>query len=61
MRDEHDLYRTTLIIDPNASELLSRSSVTLPGNPIPAGTVTSSTTYETPKVVDAVRGWQAHG
>jgi hypothetical protein len=52
MRDEHDPYRTTLIIDPDTSQLLSQSSVTLPGNPIPAGTVTSSSTYETPKVVE---------
>lgn len=54
MRDEADSNRVTLIIDPDTADLLAKTSVGLPGGPIPAGTVTSTQTYGTPKLVDAI-------
>ncbi|MEA2332601.1 MAG: hypothetical protein QOH58_2739 [Thermoleophilaceae bacterium] len=53
MRDEDD-NRVTLIVDPRTSQLLGEISVTLPGSPIPAGTVVESSTFSAPKIVDAV-------
>jgi hypothetical protein len=54
MRDEHDPFRITLIVDPDSAQLLAKTMVTLPGNPIPAGTVTASQTFDTPRIVGAI-------
>jgi RNA polymerase sigma-70 factor (ECF subfamily) len=51
-RDGHT--RVTLIIDPDTGVLLAKRTVTLAGNPIPAGTVVEDSTFAAPAVVDAI-------
>ncbi|HEY7453681.1 MAG TPA: CU044_5270 family protein [Thermoleophilaceae bacterium] len=46
--------RVTLIIDPDTGVLLAKRTVSLPGNPIPAGTVTEDSTFTAPAIVDTV-------
>jgi hypothetical protein len=46
--------RVTLIIDPDTGVLLAKRTVTLPGNPIPAGTVTEDSTFTAPAIVDGI-------
>jgi hypothetical protein len=52
--DGEEHTRVTLIIDPDTGVLLAKRTVTLPGNPIPAGTVVEDSTFAAPAVVDAI-------
>jgi hypothetical protein len=52
--DDAGHSRVTLIIDPGTGLLLAKRTVTLPGNPIPAGTVTEDSTFAAPAVVGAI-------
>jgi hypothetical protein len=52
--DDEGRYRVTLIINRRTGQLLARRSVTLPGNPIPVGTVTEDSTFSVPAVVGAI-------
>jgi hypothetical protein len=52
--DGDERTRVTLIIDPDTGVLLAKRTVTLPGNPIPAGTVVEDSTFAAPAVVDTI-------
>jgi hypothetical protein len=54
MRDELDPFEITLIVDPETSQLLAKTSVTLPGGAAPAGIVVESSTYDAPRLVDGI-------
>ena len=54
MRDELDPSRTTLLVDPETSQLLERSTRAAPGSPIPAGRVTWIATYGVPRIVAVI-------
>lgn len=49
-----DSVRLTLIVDPRTALLLEQIEETLPGNAIPAGTVTSRQTFGAPRIVAAI-------